>query len=61
LDIAIDGHGKKLDFSTECAIKGDLEESDIPYRVDIIDLNAITLQFRQLIQNDFVSLRYASE
>ncbi|GHV86868.1 hypothetical protein AGMMS50255_1640 [Spirochaetia bacterium] len=57
LDIAIDGNGKKLDFSLECALKGDLEESDIPYRVDIIDLNAITPQFRKLIQDDLVSLR----
>jgi predicted nucleotidyltransferase len=54
LDIAIDAHGKKIDFSTECAIKGDLEESDIPYRVDIIDLNSITPHFRKLIKEDLV-------
>jgi predicted nucleotidyltransferase len=58
LDIAIDRPGTKLDFSTVCALKGDLEESDIPYRVDIIDMNAITPQFRESIQNDLVSLRY---
>jgi predicted nucleotidyltransferase len=61
LDIAIDGQGEKLDFSMECALKGDLEESDIPYRIDIIDLNAITPQFKQLIQNDLVHLQYRFE
>jgi predicted nucleotidyltransferase len=61
LDIAIDGQGRKLDFSTECALKGDLEESDIPYRVDIIDLNAVSPQFKQSIQADLVPLQYAPD
>ncbi|MDR1997590.1 MAG: nucleotidyltransferase domain-containing protein [Candidatus Margulisbacteria bacterium] len=59
LDIAIDAHGRAVDFSKECALKCALEESDIPYRVDVVDWNSVPPEFKTLIKKDLVSLPYA--
>ena len=40
LDLAI--NDKDISFKTLCKIKSDFEESSLPYRVDIVDINAIT-------------------
>jgi len=56
LDLAID-LGQKLDFSLECKLKVDFEESLIPYTVDVVDLNSISESFRDNIKNDLVELK----
>ena len=50
LDIAID-IGKKLSFEFLTALKEAFEESDLPYRVDIIDYNNISDKFKKIVDN----------
>jgi len=49
LDCAIVGK-EKLDWKLIADIKEAFEESDLPYRVDLLDWNAITPEFRNTIQ-----------
>ncbi|MDR1453067.1 MAG: nucleotidyltransferase domain-containing protein [Candidatus Margulisbacteria bacterium] len=58
LDLAVDSGDQSFDFSARCALKFDFEESDIPFRVDIIDLRSVTPEFKALIQTDFINLHY---
>ena len=48
LDIAIIAD-EKLDFKTMANIKMDIEESPIPFRVDIVDYNAVSDEFKRII------------
>ena len=55
LDLAIDA-GRRLTLD-ECAILAEaFEESDLPYRVDIVDWHAIDDRFRSLIKAERVFL-----
>ena len=47
-DIAIDT-GEKLSFEFLNIVKDAFEESDLPYRVDIIDYNNISDKFKKII------------
>ena len=47
-DIAID-MGEKLSFEFLNILKDAFEESDLPYRVDIIDYNNISDKFKKII------------
>jgi type I restriction enzyme S subunit len=60
LDLAIDA-GRLLALD-ELAILGEaFSESDLPYRVDLIDWQAIDERFRQLIAAERVSLTKAAQ
>lgn len=39
-------------------IEEDFEESDLPYKVDIVDWNKSSDDFRELIKNDLVLIQY---
>ena len=47
-DIAIDT-GEKLSFEFLNILKDSFEESDLPYRVDIIDYNNISDKFKKIV------------
>lgn len=47
-DIAIDT-GEKLSFEFLNILKDAFEESDLPYRVDIIDYNNISDKFKKIV------------
>lgn len=47
-DIAID-MGEKLSFEFLNILKDAFEESDLPYRVDIIDYNNISDKFKKIV------------
>ena len=49
-DIAIDT-GEKLSFEFLTALKDAFEESDLPYRVDIIDYNNISDKFKNIVDS----------
>lgn len=55
LDLAIDAH-RKLTLSEEIALKEAFDESDMPMKVDVVDLNAVSDTFRQMILPDLVPL-----
>lgn len=55
IDLAIDT-GDVIPISQFTALISDLEESDIPYKVDIVDLHTIDESFRERIMIEGVEL-----
>ena len=55
LDLALEGE-TKLDRKVMATLTDALEDSDLPYTVDVVDLNRISKQFRQIVDSHKVSL-----
>lgn len=55
LDLALEGDDK-LGPETIRALEDDFEESDLPYKVDVVDLKTVNLEFRQIIDVQKISL-----
>ena len=53
IDLAIVGEGP-LDWRTLGRLKESFEESNLPMRVDVLDLHAISESFRNVIERDYV-------
>ena len=49
LDLAIDAN-RKLTIEEVIALEVAFEESDLPFRVDIVDLNQVTPTFKEIIE-----------
>lgn len=56
LDLAIDNNGQSLPLSLEAELAFDFEESDFPYKVDLVDLNTISESFKSNIKDSFIVL-----
>lgn len=56
LDLAIIDNGK-LERRVKMLLREAFEESDLPFRVDVIDYNAISESFRAIIDNDYQVIR----
>ncbi len=55
LDLALENSdGSKIDQKVIFALQTDFEDSDLPWTVDVLDLNNITPEFRRLIEQDKV-------
>ena len=56
VDLALDNDGDKMprDVLTDLSVKSEL--SSLPYKVDIVDINAISDSFREMIKDDLVKL-----
>jgi type I restriction enzyme S subunit len=54
LDLAIDGFRVKLDKKIKSNLEDVFEESDLPYKVDVVDLNSVSESFREAIQDQLV-------
>ena len=52
LDLAVVGSGKLSDDTLRC-LKEAFEESDLPFRVDVLDWHAISASFRKVIENQY--------
>jgi predicted nucleotidyltransferase len=57
LDLAIGGT-TPLSLLQRALLCEAFSESDLPIQVDIVDLNAITPEFRQRIERDFVPIQH---
>ncbi len=55
LDLALDA-GRKLELAELAELREDFRESDLPFFVDVVDLRAMDVGFRKLVESDFVSL-----
>lgn len=53
LDLAID-NGAKISSELMAKIDFDLEQSNLPYKVDVVDWHAISDNFKSIIENDRV-------
>lgn len=51
IDLALD-YGNKIDTKIISKIQIELENSILPYEVDIVDLNSINENFKNLIKDD---------
>ena len=59
LDLALESKNK-IDDNIISGLKRDFEESNLPYEVDVVDINTVQLFFRDVINKDKVLLdRYA--
>ena len=58
LDLALKFEDKKIDYTIISNLKYDFEESLIPIKVDILDLNNISDNFKKCIENDLTELEY---
>jgi Predicted nucleotidyltransferases len=57
LDLAIvDRGGGKLSFRKLGELKDAFEESDLPFRVDVVDYNAVSDAFRKIIDAGYETL-----
>ncbi len=56
LDLAIVGQ-KKLADKILYALKEDFEESDLPFRVDVLDYNSISDEFKDVINKGYEVLQ----
>lgn len=57
LDLAIVGK-EKLSDKILFALKEDFQQSDLPFRVDVLDWNAISKEFREVIEKKYKVLQY---
>jgi predicted nucleotidyltransferase len=56
LDLAV-AADQKIDFSTMNRLREAFEDSELPFRVDVLDWNAISDSFRKTIADQCVVLR----
>ncbi len=56
LDLVIDLNHQPIPRSVFIKLLDDFEESDLPYKVDIIDWNTISEDFRELVERDRILL-----
>lgn len=56
IDIAITCGERVFDDSIRIPLEKFFEETTIPYKVDIVDLNSITQNFKDNIKNDLVRI-----
>ena len=56
IDIAIDS-GERIQDSVMSAIMADFENSTLPYKVDVVDLNSVSEDFKNLIKDDLKKLK----
>ena len=56
LDLAVEGPGK-LEYKAMVGLEIAFEESDLPYTVDVVDLNAVSPDFKRIVEGQKVPLR----
>ena len=61
LDLAIDISGKPISFELLASLLEDFEASALPYKVDVVDLNTISTNFRQIIEEHRAPLMFVEE
>jgi predicted nucleotidyltransferase len=55
LDLAIDA-GRKLALTELSALNGAFEDSDLPYKVDLVDWTTVSETFKDIVHKDLVAL-----
>ena len=56
IDVAIDMNGEKISPDIMGKILIDFEDSILPYEVDVIDLNSIDNNFKDIIESSLIKL-----
>jgi len=58
LDISLSLKGDPLPIRQLALLKDDLTESDVPFKVDVVDWNSIDPEFRRVIKQQCVAYPY---
>ena len=58
LDLAIDA-GRPLTQNENFALGDAFDESDLPYKVDLVDMHNVSETFKAIIERDMVALEWA--
>ena len=58
MDLALKLEDKKIEYKLISNLKYDFEESLIPIKVDVLDLNDISDSFKSCIEKDLTELNY---
>ena len=58
LDLMIDFNGQPLPLAIMTKLLDDFEESDLPYKVDIVDWNTVNDDFHTLTRKDRIKLNF---
>lgn len=56
IDLAIDCNGKALSALIKSQLKFELEHSNLDYKVDLVDLNNTSEDFKKAIEGDLVQV-----
>ncbi len=59
LDLAVGGT-TPLSLLQRALLNEDFDESDLPIKVDIVDLNSITAEFHRRIERDFITVQHSA-
>jgi len=59
LDLALKAKNKVIEHTVIFNLKSAFSESNLPYLVDVIDLNAIKPDFYNAISDDLIPLKYS--
>ena len=59
LDLAVEG-ADALDYKAMVGLEVALEESDLPYTVDVVDLNAVSQEFKKIVEDQRIPLSPAA-
>ena len=59
LDLAIEG-ADKIDRKIRGALEDAFEDSDLPYTVDIVDMNRVSDKFRRIVKARRTQLRWSA-
>ncbi len=57
LDLAIDA-GRALTAQESLELWDQFEQSDLPYKVDVVDLHTIKPEFKSMIERDMIALSF---
>jgi len=57
VDLAIDMQQKKIPIDILTKLADSFEASDLPFKVDLVDLNDVSPEFRKLIEHQKLSFR----
>ena len=57
LDLAIDADGQPLNLVNIGQLNEAFDESLLPYKVDIVDLNTLDQEFKKLIETDCIEFK----
>ena len=58
IDLVVDMCGEPLSIEILADLATDFEESDLPFKVDIVDWNTINKEFKQLIADQRIALDF---
>jgi predicted nucleotidyltransferase len=58
IDLAIDLNGEGLSLSLQSTLEHAFENSDLPYKTDIVDFNTISKEFKSIIDSTKIKIDF---